>query len=269
MRTAGDARLERFGPPEGRAGKDPATGDDPTRGPIYRPRRDDRGQPPGEEARAATDAAKRVFSFRSRQSGQLPCCFFFYAEEAASREAATRNSATVFKRQRQHSLRSRVSVTGARPATVAERAAANRLGRWRCAPGPYRAPRTFTRTASRHHLGRLIGRDADGRPRKRQRACPSTRLPSPRKGGDAHVSSPTIRDARLRTFPGRWGTWLGPVASAPGSSPPAAAGCTGQVASWPSGRTVDAPSGTSPRSVQVPVLAARDGEEAFTRRSKR
>jgi hypothetical protein len=207
-----------------------------------------------EKAAAAADAEVAV-SDRDRIRGAAR------ALEAADRADAAREAAAVFGGHGRTASPGRSPVTGTRPATSAERGAANRLA-LALRQARYRAPE-ISRAASATPPGRLMGRDALAAHAQRQLGLPVTALPF-RARVRRHVDQPTIHVGLAADVSGSMGHLAGPVASAAWIIASAAAQVRGQVAAVAFGHAVTPLAMPGQVLDRVPVLAARDGEEAFT-----
>jgi hypothetical protein len=206
------------------------------------------------DARAAADAGAAL---PRRDQARVDA----RAAEAADRAAATRAAASVFTRHGRTASGPGSPVTGTRPPTSRERAAANRLAAALRRAG-YRGP-DITRVASATPPGRLIGRDALAAHAQRELGLPVTALPF-RTRIRRHVERPAIRVGLAADVSGSMRWIEGPVAAATWIIAAGAAQVRGQVAAVAFGHAVTSLAAPGVPPTAVPILAAHDGEEAFT-----
>jgi hypothetical protein len=202
-----------------------------------------------EAHRAAADPSAAVVEARAR--------------EAASRAAAAEAAETVFR----SSVHGRGGgyrgspVKGSRTPTDAERAAANELAA-ALRRARYRA-RAVTWAASPVPPGRLVGRAALLAEAQRDLGIPVTARPF-RARVRRQVDQPPLAVGIAADVSGSMGWATAPMASASWIFAQAAARIRGRVAVVAFGNRVTPVVTTGAPLRDVPILAARDGEESFT-----
>ena len=213
---------------------------------------------------AETAAAEAEADAEADRAGDpsAPAAAARAAETASRNEAAAAACAVFHSRVHGRGLGYRGSpVTGSRPPTDAERRAANQLAN-ALRHARYRA-RSVTRIASATPPGRLVGRDAMLADAQRKLGIPVTARPF-RVKRRRQVDQPPLAVGVAADVSGsmKWAT--APMTSAAWIIARGAAQVDGRVAAVAFGNRVTPFVAPGAAPSDVPVLAARDGEESFT-----
>jgi hypothetical protein len=214
-------------------------------------------------AETAEAEAEEAEAEEAEATGPSPAVVAARASEAASRDAAAEAAETVF-RFRAHGRGVGYHgppVRGYRPPTEDERAAANQLAA-ALRRARYRAP-AVTRVASPMPPGRLVGRDAQLADAQRHLGIPVTARPF-RAKVRRRVDQPPLAVGIAADVSGSMGWAAAPMATASWIIARGAAQIRGRVAAVAFGNRVTPIIAPGAPLRDVPILAARDGEESFT-----
>lgn len=214
-------------------------------------------------ASAAAETAEAEAEAESAAAGPSPAIVAARARETASRADAADAAETVFRSSthgRGGGYRGS-PVKGSRPPTDAERAAANHLAA-ALRRARYRG-RAVTRVPAPVPPGRLVGRDALLADAQRHLGIPVTARPF-RAQVRRHVDQPPLAVGIAADASGSMNWATAPMASASWIIARAAAQIRGRVAAVAFGNRVTPVITPGLPLRDVPILAARDGEESFT-----